>query len=330
MFVYGMFVPRRDAMAQAVLAWSILSVVFLGEATGLLAHTCPPLPGARCQVRSSGVAFSRSLAMGFTMMVAAHITSFIGESLRRQEAQTRSLSREYLALAEQKLGFVTMVAHEFRTPVSVIQMVSETLGRYGDRLTPTQRQERQRKIHRAARQLTTLLDDVLALGRSRSSAARFEFAPVDFDALCHEVAEQVHFDPAARGGGAIDVQADAGVIVGDAELLRRILRNLLTNAVKYSPGGTPVGLQTRREDQTVVLTVRDSGMGIPLEDQPRLFHPFVRASNVGGVAGSGLGLAIVREAVTAHGGTIDVESAVGRGTTMIVRLPVQAPVTRAA
>jgi len=107
----------------------------------------------------------------------------------------------------------------------------------------------------------------------------------------------------------------------DEGLLRHVLNNLLSNAVKYSPEGTPVEFRVEPADREVVFTVRDRGLGIPVEDRGRLFQAFTRGSNVGDTPGTGLGLVIVQRCLTLHGGTINLDSAPGAGTTVTVRLP---------
>jgi signal transduction histidine kinase len=108
----------------------------------------------------------------------------------------------------------------------------------------------------------------------------------------------------------------------DEGLLRHVFTNLLSNAVKYSPEGSQVHFSIHREGTEAVFEVRDHGIGIPAEDQKRLFQAFHRASNVGGIAGTGLGLVIVKRCVDLHGGTISIESEPRCGTTFIVRLSV--------
>jgi signal transduction histidine kinase len=109
----------------------------------------------------------------------------------------------------------------------------------------------------------------------------------------------------------------------DVKLLRRAITNLLTNAIKYSPEGAPINVELACEGDTAIIRVSDQGIGIPEDDQRRLFEPFHRASNVGQIQGTGLGLAITRQAVERHGGSISVESQVGVGTTFSVRLPIK-------
>jgi signal transduction histidine kinase len=107
----------------------------------------------------------------------------------------------------------------------------------------------------------------------------------------------------------------------DRKLLRRAVTNLLTNAIKYSPAGSPVDVELACADGQAVIRVSDRGIGIPEDDLRRLFEPFHRAANVGKIQGTGLGLAIARQAVELHSGTINVESQLGRGTTFILTLP---------
>src|SRR5262245_61417784 len=115
----------------------------------------------------------------------------------------------------------------------------------------------------------------------------------------------------------------------DERLLRHILNNLLSNAVKYSPQGSEVTFLLERRDESAAIEIQDRGIGIPLEDQPRMFESFHRASNVENRPGTGLGLAIVKQAVELHGGEISLKSAVGAGTRFTVMLPLR-QATRAA
>jgi signal transduction histidine kinase len=107
----------------------------------------------------------------------------------------------------------------------------------------------------------------------------------------------------------------------DEKLLRHIFSNLLSNAIKYSPSGGTVRWELNLTDTEAIFQIQDQGIGIPPEDQARLFESFHRASNVGQIPGTGLGLAIVKKAVDLHKGTIQVRSEVGDGTTFIVTLP---------
>jgi signal transduction histidine kinase len=108
--------------------------------------------------------------------------------------------------------------------------------------------------------------------------------------------------------------------LGDANLLRQILTNLIDNAIKYSPGGGTVSVHLTLEETQVILSCLDEGIGIPVEDQQELFKPFSRASNVGTIGGTGIGLSIVKKCVELHSGQITVDSVVGQGTKFTVTL----------
>jgi signal transduction histidine kinase len=247
------------------------------------------------------------------------------DAARAGEAEAHRLAAERERVAELKTRLVMQASHEFRTPLAVILAASETLLRYDDRVTRDDRLARLRKIQNAVRDLEALLDEVLAFGRADARQEPCTRGRVDVRALCEEVISSVAegvlhtHDLVLRAGGE-PVFADV-----DARLVRRILGNLLGNAVKYSPEGSQVRLDLDAHDGQLVLRVVDHGFGIPPEDQAHLFEPFHRGGNVGQAKGFGLGLAITQRAVAAHGGTIAAESVVGAGTTFTVTLPAGAP-----
>ncbi|NES92683.1 sensor histidine kinase KdpD, partial [Okeania sp. SIO2B9] len=109
----------------------------------------------------------------------------------------------------------------------------------------------------------------------------------------------------------------------DEKLIRHILNNLLSNAIKYSPTGGKVNFQLTLNDREAIFLIKDEGIGIPVENQKKLFDSFYRASNVGKIAGTGLGLSIVKQCVDLHNGTIDFASEIGKGTTFRVEIPLQ-------
>lgn len=220
-----------------------------------------------------------------------------------------------------KTQFVSMASHEFRTPLSGILAASQALERYGDRMTPDQRRRRFESIEAEIRHMTRLLESVMLLGRADIGRLEFRPQPVDVPRLCEEAVAD-----AARGETAgppirLEVSGFSGEVDLDPTLLRHIVSNLLSNALKYSQPGDAVRFQAERTGEEVVFRVCDEGIGIPEDDRERIFESFERASNVGAVPGSGLGLAVVRRAVDAHGGTIALETETRRGSTFVVRLP---------
>jgi signal transduction histidine kinase len=218
------------------------------------------------------------------------------------------------------------VTHELRTPLTSILGYTEMLtDGDGGELSPLQ-QRGVTAILRNAHRLNATVADLLLLDRANNSigagASRLDLA----DVIATVRAE---FEPPARGRDlTLTGEADPVWVDGDARQLERMLRNLLDNAVKFTGPGGRVACRLRDQDGTAVLTVTDTGIGIPEADLAGLFTPFHRAANAmhQAVQGSGLGLAIVRNIVTEHGGTVTAESRLGEGSTFTVTLPAaQAP-----
>lgn len=237
-----------------------------------------------------------------------------GQDLQRALDQERELVRL-------KGNFVNLVSHEFRTPIGVILGSAQVLESYFDRLEPGRRAEHLGDIADAARHMAGLIDEVLLLGRIEAGRLPFQPRPLNVGAFLRRLADEVTQATGGRNPIAVDSAEDLPPGHSDETLLRHVFSNLLTNAVKYSPPGSPVSLTVAVIGTEAVVTVRDQGIGIPAEDQRRLFEVFYRGGNVGELPGTGLGLVIVKRCVEVHGGEVRLNSQVGRGTTVIVRLP---------
>jgi PAS domain S-box-containing protein len=238
----------------------------------------------------------------------------------------KALSREK-ELGDLKSSFVSMVSHEFRTPLGVIQSSAEILDDYLDRLDPDERREQLQSIIRNSRRMAGLMEEVLVLGRLDAGRMHFNPAPLDLAALCRQLVDEALSTTDAQCPIEFFTSGLPGVAHADERLLRHILLNLLTNAVKYSEPGQRVSFHACGNGQTLELVVTDHGIGIPESEQTRLFEAFQRGSNVGNRHGSGLGLVIVKRCVDLHGGNIKVESKPGVGTRVTVRLPVLNPLS---
>jgi len=247
----------------------------------------------------------------------------ITERKRAEEELRKALEKER-ELSELKTRFVSMASHEFRTPLTTIVSSMEILERYIDRMQPEQKEKHFRRIESASRQMTFLLDDVLLLGKAEAEQLHYDPAPVDLGQLAAEIVEDVQLTLPPALSIEMALEGSCKYVVLDKKLMRHIMTNLLSNAVKYSPQGGTVGFYVRCDDHETLIRVTDEGIGIPQKDLAHLFEPFHRAGNVNAIKGTGLGLAITKHAVDLHGGTIEVDSTVGAGTTFIVRIPVQA------
>jgi PAS domain S-box-containing protein len=244
----------------------------------------------------------------------------ISERKRAEEQLLKALERER-ELSELRSRFVSMVSHEFRTPLTSIVSSSELLECYLDHMNVKQKEKHFNRIRDSVRYMTQLLEDVLILGRADTGRQKFSPKPLDLEKLCQDILEEIRLDARPNIHFVYHSTGDCHTVVLDERLLRHILTNLLSNAVKYSPKGGTVGLELHRDDERILISVSDEGIGIPQKDLDRLFEPFHRGDNVGDIKGTGLGLAITQRAVTLHGGTISVESKVGVGTTLTVTMP---------
>jgi len=242
------------------------------------------------------------------------------EEERLEKERLRLELQQQKELGDIKSRFVSMVSHEFRTPLTTIQTSGDLLKHYSSRMTDDRRDEHLFKIADQVQQLTHLLDEVLIISKADSVGLAFNPTPVDVRPMVQEVVASVEHAPGAHGRIAVSAAGDIRAQL-DPKLFRQALTNLLVNALKYSDPGTPIRLDVQGAGDSLVLRIEDQGIGIPEVDLPHLFDAFHRAGNVGGIAGTGLGLAIVKRAIDTHGGSIAVASRVGVGTVFTVSVP---------
>lgn len=243
-------------------------------------------------------------------------------SLRKQaeEDMRRALEKEK-ELGELKSRFISMTSHEFRTPLTTILSSAEMLEHYGARWAEEKKLTHIQRIKSSVQNMTRLLDDVLILGRAEAGRLELNPIPLDLVEFCRDLIEEMQLSAGPKHTLELTCEAACAPAQMDEKLLRQILTNLLSNAIKYSPKGGTVHLSLACQAGRATLQIRDHGIGIPEEALARLFETFHRARNVGAIPGTGLGLAIVKKSVDLHGGTINVYSQVGVGTTVTVVLP---------
>jgi signal transduction histidine kinase len=243
--------------------------------------------------------------------------------VKRQQAemQQQKLAQDK-ELSELKLDFFSMVSHEFRTPLSIILGSVQLLESEGQRpIEPRKLHNNLHRIQTSARLMTKLLTDILMV--MRAEAGRLECKPerIDLEAFCLNLVEDLQLASEPNGTIKLDRQGECTHAHLDENLLYSILSNLLSNAIKYSPEGSEVYFKLHCAPDEVTFEVTDQGIGIPPEDLRMLYQPFHRSRNVGKITGSGLGLAVVKRCVDLHQGQIEVKSAIGGGTTFVVKLP---------
>ncbi len=255
-----------------------------------------------------------------------HFTEFqsvgrdITERKEAEEKLNQALARE-MELNELKSRFVSMAAHDLRTPLAVIHSAADILQHYSNRLTEEQKQTKFVEIRATIQRMVDLLDDVLTIGQAEAGKFQFRPEPVELETFCRHILNE--FQTTIGSAHTFDFTFSRRSITRtvDPKLLRHTLNNLLSNAIKYSQPGSTITFELLPRDDQTVFRVQDEGIGIPEADKKRLFEAFHRAANVGDIPGTGLGLAIVKQLVELHGGTITFESQVGVGTTFTVSLP---------
>jgi|GEM_PF-6527363 len=242
-------------------------------------------------------------------------------ALQKAEKLRAELERER-EFARLKEAFISMVSHEFRTPLTIIASSASIIQSYYDRLSDERKHGHLNKIVAQTAYLTSMMDDMLTLSKAQSGRLEFNPEPMNVTAFCNDILHQIQQIDSAQHRFNIQMNQHEVETLADKQLLRHILFNLLSNAIKYSPLGTTVWFSLANDGEQLEFMVRDEGIGIPEDQQKKLFTPFYRAKNVGNIKGTGLGLSIVKESVEVYDGKIEYVSVPERGTKFTVQLPI--------
>jgi signal transduction histidine kinase/tetratricopeptide (TPR) repeat protein len=237
-------------------------------------------------------------------------------------AMYRGVSRE-LRVAQLQSDFVSAVSHEFRSPLTTLRGITELLA--NDRLTDESRRRQSYVfLERETGRLQRLVEDLLDFGRMESGRKQYRIAPQDVFGVVRAAVAEFREEALASGFRVeMDLDSRSATIQADEEALRRAIRNLLENAVKYSPECRTVWVEGRVNHRQAAISVRDRGMGIEPREHRQIFQKFVRgaAAKKAGIKGTGIGLSMVRQIVEACGGEIRLQSAAGAGSTFTILLP---------
>jgi signal transduction histidine kinase len=250
-------------------------------------------------------------------------------------ALSRSLNEER-KFSQMKTDFISVVSHEFRTPLTTIQSASELLEYY--EWTKEEQVEQLHQIQSEVKHMTALMEDVLFLSRTNTSKVKLNLTNFDLVSFCSQILRQAQrtFAKDHHLNSCLYIAATDNSIQNpqlqielpilnvrmDEKILRQIFTNLLTNSVKYSPRDKDVDITITIGSAQVCFVIADHGIGIHEEDLEHLFSAFHRGKNVGLLPGTGLGLSIVKNCVDVHDGTISVESELQVGTKFTVLLPI--------
>jgi signal transduction histidine kinase/DNA-binding response OmpR family regulator len=263
------------------------------------------------------------------------------EEVRRKNEQLAAQTETLKELDEAKSRFFANVSHEFRTPLTLIRgpvrEVRRQLQQGAAELQPEAAAEQLAVAERNTQRLQRLIDQILGLAKMDAGRYELDARPVDFAAEVrritrsfHPLADRKDLSLSVEGGGTerdgteADESEGGPVAVVDREALEHVMSNLLSNAIKFTPEGGRVEVRVRETDGGPAVAVRDTGVGIPEEEQDRIFERFAHSqsgSSTREQEGAGIGLAFARDLVDLHGGSLRVESAEGEGTTVTARFP---------
>jgi signal transduction histidine kinase len=336
--IASILLSRAATYAVATLGALLLTVMGLGEMWGLLQHYSLEGHWRSAAYTSPGLVGTQLFLLAVTLYVAAYLASSIAARLRRREVDVVVLSRHLadkarrvedayaeLRVAERaKSQYMRKVAHELREPLGTVK-TALTVALDSAGTMPERARDLVERAQRRAGELAEMTRELLALARAQGAAAVTERVPVDLSEIAQPVLEEMTARASERGlAFAAEVEQPLPHLSGDPEALTDLMTNLLGNAVRYTPPGGSVTFRVRVEGDTVVLEVHDTGIGIPEDDRIRIFDEFYRSPNARDFAtqGSGLGMPIVKAVVEQHSGDIRLESRLGKGTLIRVRLPV--------
>jgi PAS domain S-box-containing protein len=242
--------------------------------------------------------------------------------VRDRTAKLQQANEQLQELSELKSRFVSMVCHEFRNPLNNILLSASSLDRYSAQLSPAHRQEYLNVIKTDVERMTQMIDDILVIGKMEAHKLMIQPTPIELIQFCHSLIAEMQ---SSSGEQPLTVISRHRHLVAelDEKLLRSILTNILSNAIRYSRNQNPIHLQLLKRNGHVTFRISDRGIGIPPEDLPYLFEPFHRGKNVSNIPGTGLGLNIVKRFVDLHNGQTKVDSKLNIGTTFTISLPLQ-------
>ena len=266
------------------------------------------------------------IAMVSALFITAWVTIELTGRLRRYRLQSHRSFEDKCRIEMEKSHFLDVVAHDLRSPLSTIEtMVTSLLEAYGPEMNEDTRDTLER-IPKRTRDLIRFIQNLLDFSRMRNQdEIRSHFKPLNFLPIVTSTVE-MYMDQAMDKKISMTVQVDRGIplLMGSGEHLERLVANLISNAIRYTPENGSVKVKLGVNDNTIVLSVADNGIGIPEKDLLKVFNEFYRAGNARRLttSGTGLGLAITRFIVEKHGGDIQVNSVEGEGTVFTVHLPV--------
>ncbi|ANH80839.1 hypothetical protein A8C56_07460 [Niabella ginsenosidivorans] len=268
--------------------------------------------------RRNGSRFPVSQTFTAMRNVQGEVEGYLGIAMdisKRKKAETdlRIALEKEKELGELKSRFVSMASHEFRTPLSTILSSAYLVSKYKEKEDHPKREKHVQRIISSVNMLTDILNDFLSVGKIEEGKIQMRCRPFDIVQHLQQIISEL--SGLLKKGQQVHYEHDDSCLVElDPSLMKHIIMNLLTNAIKFSPEDTTIELRSKLTKGSLILTVADKGIGIPEEDQQHLFERFFRGSNAANIQGTGLGLHIVSKYAELMGGTISCKSRLDAGT----------------
>ncbi|MDB4903272.1 MAG: fixL 3 [Mucilaginibacter sp.] len=237
-----------------------------------------------------------------------------------KEEVSLSLEKEK-ELSHLKSRFVSMASHEFRTPLSAVQLSASLIEKYAQPFDSPNISKHVGKIKNAVGNLTTILNDFLSLEKLEAGKVEPSFVSFDLVKLAEEITEEMQMVAKQNQNIIYQHTGTSSIVKLDPNLLKNCIFNLITNAIKYSGENTFIDFNTEINEQNCIITIRDNGIGIPESAQKHLFEAFFRAHNTGNIPGTGLGLNIVARYTSLMNGKVDFKSNDNQGTQFTISFP---------
>ncbi|MBB3353111.1 signal transduction histidine kinase [Rhizobium sp. BK049] len=254
-----------------------------------------------------------------------HLEEMVADRTAEIERQRQELDR--LLVHERQVNalqrqFVAMASHEFRTPLAIIDAAAQRLCRSTTNVSGEYVHEKAGVIRSAVVRMVDLMESILASGRLETGQIILKRSEGDLKVLLITCCDrQRELSPSHVFH--LDLELIPGILTFDRSAMEQVFTNLISNAVKYSPDQPDIDVRARVDEKMVEITITDSGIGMDADDLPKLFQPYYRARSATGIAGTGLGLNVVKQVVELHGGTVEVTSELGKGTTFAISLPIE-------
>ena len=318
----SILLSKEAAYLEAVFAAGLFSAMTLLEGFGIVGHYTLLCPGCHTQIVFMAAS---CFALSSALIIAVYLATSIMERLRFHQQEVEHALHEMERLEAEKSRFLDVVAHDLKSPLASIEtMVTSNLAVYGDEIPP-QMAQTLRRIPIRTGQLLSLIQELLDFSRiTNLDEVTVEYKELNFLPIVTTTVEMYMTDALKKN---IQVSLNAGPdipsIRGNKNQLERMVGNLVSNAVRYTPENGSVNVKVVTREGNVVLTVADTGIGIPDDAVPKIFSNFYRATNARRMdsSGTGLGLSITRTIVEKHGGSITFTSTEGEGTVFTVTLP---------